>query len=377
MMNELTGSVIVGGGLYGVALALQEASRGAGPVTLVEREPALLQMASRVNQARVHMGYHYPRSFLTAIRSRQDYGRFVADYRDCIDTTVTAYYAIARRFSKVSARQFVEFCHRIGTPVEAAPPAVRDQFDADRIEAVFRVEEAAFDATRLADRLTGALMAAGVRVMLGTEAVALHRSPPGWAVTVRGAQGDATIRAARVLNCTYAALNQLLRSAGLAEVPLKHEVAELALVDPPAELVGSAVTVMCGPFFSLTPLPAAGCHVLSHVRYTPHQTWRTGEHPPEGWSEDGRRTGPPPASRFFAMVADAARYLPGIATARYRGSWWAVKTILPRNEVDDGRPILLHQDPAAAGVLSVMGSKIDSVYDVLEQVAAGDLEGAA
>src|SRR5690606_13175890 len=122
---------------------------GSGPVTLVEREPALLQGASRVNQARVHMGYHYPRSFLTAMRSRQNYHRFLAEYRDCIEESFISYYAIARRFSKVTARQFAEFCRRIGAPISRAPQAIRDRFDSDRVEEVFRVEEAAFDAVRL------------------------------------------------------------------------------------------------------------------------------------------------------------------------------------------------------------------------------------
>lgn len=376
-MNDITGTVIVGGGLYGATLALQAAESGLGPVTLVEREPALLQVASRVNQARVHMGYHYPRSFLTAVRSRRNYHRFLTDHRDCIEDSFASYYAIARRFSKVTARQFTEFCRRIGAPISRAPQAIRDRFDADRIEEVFRVEEAAFDAVRLGERMVASLARAGVRVALATEALRLQRRREGWEVHVRGPGGDDVLIASRVCNCTYAGLNRLLQSAGLDEIALKHEVAELALVEPLPGLEEIAVTVMCGPFFSLTPLPAAGCHVLSHVRYTPHQAWHAGETPPAGWTEDGRLVGPPPASRFAAMRADAARYLPALAALTHRGSWWAVKTVLPRNEVDDGRPILLHRDPAAPGLVSVLGSKLDNVYDVLDQVTADQAEEVA
>jgi glycine/D-amino acid oxidase-like deaminating enzyme len=377
MMNDTTGSVIVGGGVYGVSLALHEARRGAGPVALVEREPALLQGASRINQARVHMGYHYPRSFLTAARSQRHHARFVAEFADCVDTTVAAHYAIARRYSKVSARQFVEFCHRIGAPVSRASEAIRRRFNLDLIEEVFRVEEAVFDAERLSARFAAQLAEAGVVVHLATEATGLARDATGWTLRLEGPGSPPTLRAERVYNCTYAGLNRLLRDARLPVVPLKHEVAELALVTPPPSWGDLAVTVMCGPFFSLTPLPAAGCHVLSHVRYTPHAAWHTGEPPPAGWTDDGRRVGPPPPSRFLAMRTDAARYLPELADTRQLGSWWAVKTVLPRNEVDDGRPILLHRDPGAPGLTSVIGSKVDNVYDVLAQVAAGDLEKSA
>lgn len=376
-MNDTTGTVIVGGGLYGVALALHAARHRGGSVTLVEREPGLLRVASRINQGRVHMGYHYPRSFLTGVRSREHYRRFLAEYHDCVDDSVEAYYAIARRFSKVSARQFVEFCQRIGAPVEPAPGDVRALFDRDRVEEVFRVEEAAFDADRLADRLDAELRAAGVVLRLGVEATELRRHGDRWEVHLHGERGAEVLVAAQVCNCTYAELNRLLQGAGLEPVPLKHELAELAIVDPPPELAGRAVTVMCGPFFSLTPLPAEGRHVLSHVRYTPHAAWHTGGHAPPGWSPGapaGRET---PASRHAAMVADASRYLPCISRTVWHRSLWAVKTVLPRNEVDDGRPILVHQDPAAPGLLSVMGSKIDNVYDVLDLLGAAVRAGAA
>ncbi len=375
-MNDTTGTVVVGGGLYGVALALHAARRRDGRVVLVEREERLLRVASRSNQARVHMGYHYPRSFLTAIRSRRHYARFLEAHRDCIDTAVEAYYAIARSFSKVSARQFAEFCHRIGAPLSRAPAEVRALFDADRIEDVFRVEEASFDADRLAARLEADLHAAGVELRLGVEARRCRPRGGGWEVALSGPGGDDVLMAARVLNCTYAELNQLPGSAGLAPVPLKHELAELVVVEPPPELEGRAVTVMCGPFFSLTPLPAEGHHVLSHVRYTPHAAWHTGDAVPVGWGGGSLARQHEPASRFAAMVADASRYLPCMAGTVRRRSLWAVKTVLPRNEVDDGRPILVHHDPEAPGLVSVMGSKIDNVYDVLELLDAPTGVGA-
>jgi hypothetical protein len=139
-------------------------------VAVVEREADLLQRASYNNQARVHNGYHYPRSLLTGLRSRINFPRFVEDYRYCIDDRFEKYYAIARVASKVTAAQFRIFCERIGAPVENAPPRVRKLFDSDHIEEVFRVRECAFDAARLCERLRTELEEAGVEVHLETEA---------------------------------------------------------------------------------------------------------------------------------------------------------------------------------------------------------------
>src|SRR3954468_22658490 len=95
MRYESFASVIVGGGFYGARLALVLRARG-GRVLLVEREAQLLWRASLRNQARVHNGYHYPRSILTSLRSRLNYARFVTEYADCVDQSFVHYYGIAR-----------------------------------------------------------------------------------------------------------------------------------------------------------------------------------------------------------------------------------------------------------------------------------------
>ena len=44
-------------------------------------------------------------------------------------------------------------------------------------------------------------------------------------------------------------------------------------MEVPEPLREMALTVMCGPFFSLVPYPSRGLHSFSHVRYTPHYQW--------------------------------------------------------------------------------------------------------
>src|SRR3954470_9042095 len=129
-------TVIVGGGFYGARLALM--LRGFGRrVVLAERGNELLGRASLRNQARVHNGYHYPRSLLTSLRSRLNYARFLEEYADCVDDSFPHYYAVGRAMSKVTASQFLEFCRRIEAPVEPAPREVTRLFDLNRIDSVF------------------------------------------------------------------------------------------------------------------------------------------------------------------------------------------------------------------------------------------------
>jgi glycine/D-amino acid oxidase-like deaminating enzyme len=358
--------LIVGGGFYGSVLALHAAKALGLRAALFERDRSLLARASYANQARVHGGYHYPRSILTGFRSQANFDRFLQDFRDCVDSDFQSIYAVSRSFSNVTASQFRRFSERIGAPIERAPIHIRKLFDPHMVEDVFRVREAVFDARKLASRLARDLSGAGVDVHLDTEALRIERLPGGiLEVTSRQGAAIRSRTAGHVFDCTYSRINQTLVASGLSPIGLTHELAELALLRVPEPLERLGITVMCGPFFSLLPFPSLGLHSLSHVRYTPHRTWRDGE------GEDYRdayslRDLLPKRSRHLEMMKDASRYLPLLSESTYLESVWEVKTVLPRNDVDDGRPILFMRDYGMPGLHCVMGSKIDNVYDMID-----------
>jgi hypothetical protein len=64
------------------------------------------------------------------------------------------------------------------------------------------------------------------------------------------------------------------------------------------------------------------------------------------------------------MIRDATRFLPAISGARYVESLFEIKGIMPRSEQDDSRPILFRESADIPGLITVLGAKIDSVYDV-------------
>ena len=71
--------IIIGAGLYGLYAALFCAKQGER-VFVVEKDPAPFMRATYINQARVHMGYHYPRSLSTAEKSAGYFARFNHDF---------------------------------------------------------------------------------------------------------------------------------------------------------------------------------------------------------------------------------------------------------------------------------------------------------
>jgi glycine/D-amino acid oxidase-like deaminating enzyme len=360
-------AIVIGGGFYGAAIAVYLArQRGLRRITLIEREPALLTRASFNNQARVHNGYHYPRSFTTAYRSRVNLPKFVRDWPDAVKQDFTKLYAIARRNSKVTGKQFERFCREIGAAVCPADARLQALFEPRLIENVYLVEEYAFDSTRLAAWAGRELSECGVQVRLQSHVTDIAKRAGGaLTVALRAPDGAAQQLSSRyVFNCTYSGLNQFKGDFPGTSTGLKQEITEMALMQAPPELEGLGITVMDGPFFSMMPFPARALHTLSHVRYTPHLHWsdREGIDPGERLRHYER------ATRVDRMVRDVARYLPSVQKARYVESLFEVKTVLVKNEGDDGRPILFEKHAELSGCFSVLGGKIDNIYDVLEKL---------
>lgn len=366
MPDSSVDAVIIGGGFYGAAIAIYlSKQRGLKRIVLVERESALFTRASCNNQARVHNGYHYPRSFTTAYRSRVNLPRFVHDWPAAVKQDFTKLYAIARRNTKVTAKQFVRFCKEIGAKIELADQSLRQLFEPRLVEEVFVVEEYAFDSSKLASGAEADLRECGIEVHFGTRVTAITKGDKSLRVGVFEKSGSEDEIVSRyVFNCTYSGLNQLGGDFPGTITQLKQEITEIALMQAPPILESLGITLIDGPFFSMMPFPARELHTLSHVRYTPHMHWndKPGVDPYQKLNDYER------ATRVDRMVRDAGRYLPAVLDARYVDSLFEVKTVLIKNEIDDARPILFEKHEELPGCYSILGGKIDNIYDVLEKL---------
>jgi glycine/D-amino acid oxidase-like deaminating enzyme len=353
--------LIVGGGFYGCCLALYLRSISAR-VLLVEAGDKLLDRASRVNQARVHTGFHYPRSALTAVKSMLLHRRFMADFPEAVVGDFQMLYAVARNRSKVSSKRFFRMYRDIGAPIKLASQGHALLFNPEMIEDVYACSEAAFDYSVLRQLLAARMEQAGVEFLTSTALEGLEDHPAG----IRARLSDGSKVGARyAFNMTYAQINFILDRAQLPRAQLKYELAEIALIEPPEELREIGVTVMDGPFFSCMPYPAEGLHSLTHVRYTPHESWTDEAGLGSAYA---RMATAQPVSRVQHMICDGRRYLPCLDQALPSRSLYEIKTLLTKNEGDDGRPILYQQKPVDSRVISILGGKIDNIYDLFDLV---------
>ena len=121
---------------------------------------------------------------------------------------------------------------------------------------------------------------------------------------------------------------------------------------------------MDGPFFSILPTSNERIHSLSHVRYSPHLSWQDERDldPYDKFNSFKKST------RFERMIRSSDKYVPVLKKSKYIGSKFEIKTMLEKNEIDDGRPILFENDKNLKNLYYVLGSKIDNIYDVLDRI---------
>ena len=365
-------AIIIGGGFYGVTIALYLKQRFGFRIKIIEQEAKLLARASYHNQARIHNGYHYPRSFTTAYRSRLNLPQFIRDWPQAVKSDFTKIYAIARSQSKVNVKQFQRFCHEIGASLKPAPKAIESLFDRRTIAEVFLVEEYAFNTEVLHHWACETLAENEIEIAYQQQVQSIHpfheQREQLLKAEIMSLDANRCLirdRARFVFNCTYSGLNQFNSDQTRIQTPLKHEITEMALLSLPSPLDELGITVMDGPFFSLMPFPARKLHTLSHVRYTPHTFWMDDPtiNPYQKLRDYDK------SSRVERMLRDSARYLPLLANAEYRDSLFEVKTVLMRNENDDGRPIFFQKHTDFPQMYSILGSKIDNIYDVLMAIS--------
>lgn len=365
--------VIIGGGFFGCYLALQLKNKD-NHVMLLESEDDIMARASFTNQARVHGGYHYPRSILTALRSRESFLRFCTEFSDCIDSDFENYYMVSKRRSHITSKQFEIFCKRISAPCEAADAGFKSLVNNAFIESTFLTEEYCFDSAKIKKKLEKRLVESGVELKTSSVFTGLSRNSDNdldVKYTCKGSQFN-LLKNDHVFNCTYSNINSVNQIASLPCVPLRHQIAEVLLIDVPDVLKNKSLTVMDGPFFSIIPFPAKDCYSLTHVRYTPHFQWSDindfdMRNPDFLLAEHHKKTA------FDTIKKDVCRYMPVLDEIVYLGSLWDVKTILPKSDRSDSRPILFKPNHGVKGFHCVLGGKIDNIYDVVKAIQSSNL----
>ena len=377
-MAKKIDKIIIGAGLYGLYAAEYSSSKGEEVLVLeYDREP--FSRATYINQARVHMGYHYPRSLTTAIKSAGYFKRFVDDFGFCIHDKFEQIYATSDKFSWTNAKQFIDFCKAADIRCDEVAPG--RYFKKGMCDGAFLTEEYTYDAKILGAYYLDKLeKKTNVTILYGAR---IEKIIKGNSFFVVRMEDGTEYEAPFVLNATYASVNQILNK--IEGIPtekfnIKYELCEIILCEPSDMLRNIGFTVMDGPFFSIMPFGKTGLHSLTSVTFTPHVT--SYEELPRFSCQEGLENGefsctsrnlgncsicphkPETAWRYMSHLAD--KYMREEYKYTYKESLYSMKPILKSSEVDDSRPTAIRVLSEGPTFISVLSGKINTVYDLDE-----------
>ena len=248
MRKMTTDKIILGAGLYGLYSALFCAKQG-DRVIVLEKDPAAFMRATYINQARVHMGYHYPRSLSTGVKSAGYYRRFHEDYGFCIHDKFKQIYATSSQFSWTNAEEFKKFC--ADAHIFCEPVSVDTYFKQGMCDGAFLTEEDTYDAQILKEHFLKELAKfLNVEIWFGVEIIGIEMRRESWLVILRDGR---RVESGFILNATYAGVNQVQKMFGMEQFDIKYELCEIILCKVNRTLTDIGITVMDGPFFSIMP----------------------------------------------------------------------------------------------------------------------------
>ncbi|PJA53337.1 amino acid oxidase [Candidatus Roizmanbacteria bacterium CG_4_9_14_3_um_filter_36_11] len=346
--------VIIGGGIFGLYAASFLSAKGT-KVAILEKEKTIFERASKINQARVHRGYHYPRSFATAQKVANYYHRFCNDFHFSLLKPFKQYYAVSKKNSKISAADYIRFCRKINIPLKEIDPCL--YFNKNKVSAAFEVEESCFNYLKIKEYFLKKFTNNNkVDIYYKTFPASYKIINSHYILSLNNTL--VKLKTPFVINATYSNINEINKMFGFDNYKIKYELCELALGRVSNGFSRMGLTVIDGPLFSLMPFTDGNVCSLSSVRFTPISTSYL-----KPQNIECRRR-----SNWRKMESLAGNYLKHDFRFRYKSSIIDIKPILLASEKDDSRPTLITCHSKNPFFISVLAGKISTIYDLEEKL---------
>jgi len=367
--------IIIGAGLYGLYSALFCGKRGEN-VLVLEYDASPFKRATYINQARVHMGYHYPRSISTAVKSRGYFDRFNEDYGFCVNDKFTKVYATSAKLGWTNSEQFKKFCK--DADIRCEEISTDTYFKQDMCDGAFLTTEYTYDAQILKDWFEIEInKLPNIKIVYCARIKEIINDGKHYVFTLENGE---IYKTGFALNATYAGVNQIHEMLGFPALQIKYELCEIILCRPNEKLSDVGITVMDGPFFSIIPFGKTGLHSLTSVTFTPHITsyesvptfacqFRSGELCSPQNLANCNICPAKPESAWDYMSHLAKKYLNDEYEFEYIDSLYSMKPILKSSEIDDSRPTMIRRYSDNPRFISVLSGKINTVYELDEELS--------
>lgn len=331
--------------------------------------------ASYINQARVHRGYHYPRSNKTVLQCINNYHKFEEKFRFAINKNFDQYYCIANT-SKTTASEYLSFLKHHSLPFEIVnldDSLINNQ----QIALTVKVEESSFDSRIIRDYLRIQLGKSKINLLMNStvDRGSYSKRKKQYKINYKTVEGLRELTSDIVINATYANINGILEKFKIPKLPLYHQLTEMVLVDA-KEKSSLGITIMDGDYMSIMPFNLNGISSLSNVVFTPHENsedifplfscnklnsdWCNSKNLKVCNTCKFR-----PISNFKDMIDSTKAFIPWISNVEFKESLITIKTFI--KNLNDGRESEVYYENSYT-FLTILAGKVDTVFQIAEEI---------
>jgi len=310
---------IIGSGFFGLSLAIKLSKKF--DVEVFEKQKKPLGGASKTNQLRYHLGYHYPRSqkTLREVQSmRKDFEDF---YGQDVFGVTDNYYGVAKKDSKTSFKKYISFLKKNNLYYSAINS---HDYSKENVEGVIISNEKNLNYFLAKKKLLKLIKKNKIKIL-----------------TKKEFRNSDKKKYHKIIISCYDQNNTVLKS--LKQKPVKrykYELVEKIIVKLPPQYKNKSYMVIDGKFVSLDPYLGTDKHLFSDVMHSKIEISK-GYFPNflnykkiflnRGTIKNLKH------SNFTKFVKNSSRYLPFLKQAQYKGSFFVTRAIELDKENTDER----------------------------------------
>jgi len=362
--------VIIGAGIYGLYTSKIGKLRDK-KILIIEKEKTCFSRASYINQARLHNGYHYPRSRETIKDVHNYFERFNKEFSYAINGKFKNIYAISKNNSFVTDKEYEEMFKKENIYLKKIDS--KKYFKDNMVLSAYETEEYVFDMDIIKDKLLEDINKNNnIDIFYNSYIVNAKIKNEKYVLELNSKE---TIECDCVINTTYASINQVNKLFDIKPLNIKYELCEIALGNPSDQLKKLSFTIMDGSFFSIMPFGLTNLYSLTSVHYTPHKTSfnDTPEFKCQNKNENCKKVLDncntckyKPLSKNKEMLELANSYLLDQYKFDYKSSLFTIKPILFESELDDSRPTIIKKHRSNPIFISCLSGKISTIYKMVD-----------
>ena len=321
---------VIGGGWYGCHIALSLFNRGYD-VEIFEKNNQLFSESSFNNQNRLHLGFHYPRSYKTRMQSKRGFRLFKTNYSNLIEPIDLSLYAISSNKSLLDFETYKMIMNSTGLNYEDLTGCV--PLVLSNIEGVIDSDEVAINALKAKEFFESSLLSIANFNRKVTVEECLSMSNEG----------------IFVIDYTW---NKIFKNSEFYYEPT------IMFKFNNKQKINFGLTIMDGPLCSIFPFNKK-MSTLSDVEHTPLGKFLN---PEDAYYRVNHMKNEEVLEKLKLMIKKISSYLPSFSDYFSDPEpFFSIKT-KPLNSSNDDRFTFISNE--SKNIYSVFSGKIDTIFDI-------------